>query len=239
MAYEFQTAYGIDVDSDERAQFFRRVFMHLAGAVALFVGLEYLLIDSELGVSFNNMVLTGGRGVWLLVLGGFSLITWMCRGMAHGQSRPLQYLALALYAFVEALIFVPLVLFADGVSRKSGDENLLLTGGILTGILFLSMVLVVLVSRRDFSFLRTFLVIGSFIALGLIVCGALFGFNLGLAFSGGMVVLACASILYDTSKIMHHYDSEMYVAAALELFASLMLLLWYILRILISLTSRR
>ena len=40
---------------------------------------------------------------------------------------------------------------------------------------------------------RTALIIGGFIALGLIVAGALFGFELGLWFSVGMVVLATGS----------------------------------------------
>jgi FtsH-binding integral membrane protein len=37
---------------------------------------------------------------------------------------------------------------------------------------------------------------------------------------------------YDTSKIIHSYNPEQHVAAALELFASVALLFWHILRIL-------
>ena len=67
----------------------------------------------------------------------------------------------------------------------------------------------------------------------------MFGFTLGLIFSFLMVGLASAAILYDTSKIMHHYSKNQYVAASLELFASVALLFWYILRILIQFSSRR
>jgi FtsH-binding integral membrane protein len=73
--------------------------------------------------------------------------------------------------------------------------------------------------------------IGGFVALGLIVASFLFGFELGLLFSAGMVLLAGASILYTTSNLLHHYRTDQHVAAALELFAAVALLFWYILRI--------
>jgi hypothetical protein len=53
-----------------------------------------------------------------------------------------------------------------------------------------------------------------------------------------MVVFAAAAILYDTSNVMHHYSTEQHVAASLELFASVALLFWYILQIVMSLSSR-
>ena len=69
-------------------------------------------------------------------------------------------------------------------------------------------------------------------ALGLIIAGVAFGFNLGLWFSVGMVILAAGAILYQTSNLVHKYREDQYVAAGLGLFASLMLLFWYILSIL-------
>lgn len=53
-----------------------------------------------------------------------------------------------------------------------------------------------------------------------------------------MVGFASVAILYDTSKIIHHYSTTQYVAASLELFASVALLFWYVLRILIALNRR-
>ena len=68
----------------------------------------------------------------------------------------------------------------------------------------------------------------------LIIAGTLFGFDLGLWFSVGMVALAAGSILYQTSNMVHKYEEDQYVAASLGLFASFMLLFWYILRIFLS-----
>lgn len=225
-------------DADDRALFIRRTYLHLAGAVAAFAGMEYALLHSELGLSFAKTVLSGGRGVWLLVLGGLMLVSWMCRGMAAGSSRLTQYLGLGLYVFAQAVVFVPLIFVAAYFSQGSGSNVLLPNAALLTAILFLSLTLVSLTQRRDFNFLGAFLTVGGFVALGLIGCGMLFGFNLGLAFSGGMIVLASAAILYDTSNIMHRYPTDAHVAASLELFASVILLFWYILRLLMALNRR-
>ena len=53
-----------------------------------------------------------------------------------------------------------------------------------------------------------------------------------------MILLACGAILYDTSRIIHDFDTDQHVAAALELFASVALLLWYAIRLLMSLNRR-
>jgi uncharacterized protein len=50
-----------------------------------------------------------------------------------------------------------------------------------------------------------------------------------------MIALASGYILYDTSNVMHRYRTDQYVAAALALFASVALLFWYILRLMMSL----
>jgi hypothetical protein len=52
-----------------------------------------------------------------------------------------------------------------------------------------------------------------------------------------MVGLAGAAVLYDTQKILTTYRDDQYVGASLELFASIALMFWYVLRIFIG--SRR
>ena len=109
------------------------------------------------------------------------------------------------------------------------------TAGAITGLLFLGLTVTAFSTRKDFSFLRGALTIGSFVALGIIVCSIFIGFTLGLVFSGAMVLLASGSILYTTSNIIHHYNEEQHVAASLALFAGVALLFWYVLRILMIL----
>ena len=75
---------------------------------------------------------------------------------------------------------------------------------------------------------------GGIAALGLIVVALLFQFSLGPIFSVAMVALACGYILYHTSNILHHYHIGQHVAASLALFASVALLFWYILRLVMA-----
>lgn len=49
-----------------------------------------------------------------------------------------------------------------------------------------------------------------------------------------MVAFVAGCIRYNTSNIIHHYETEQYVAASLGLFASVALRFWYVLRIFMS-----
>ena len=95
-----------------------------------------------------------------------------------------------------------------------------------------------LFSKTDFSFLGPGLAIAGFVALGVIICGALFGFSLGIWFSALMILFASGAVVYSTSNVLRVYQTDQYVAAALDLFAAVALLFWYVLRILMELQRR-
>lgn len=211
-----------------RAVFMRRTYLHLAGAIAAFVGVEAVLINSSIGIALAQKMLTGS---WLLVLGAFMLVSWIAdRWASSTTSKGMQYLGLGLFVVAEAILFLPLLIIAV---YKSSPQVLPMSV-MVTALLFAGLTTVAFTTKADFSFLRGALTIGGFVALGLIVCSILFGFQLGLIFSGVMVVFAGAAILYNTSNIMYHYNEEQYVAASLSLFASVALLFWYVLRIFMS-----
>ena len=117
---------------------------------------------------------------------------------------------------------------------QSENGALLLQAGLITGLLFAGITATAFMTRKDFSFLGGILTIGGFVALGVIICSAIWGFELGMFFSGIMCLFAGGSILYTTSNIIHHYRPTQHVAASLALFAGVMLLLWYVLRLLMS-----
>ena len=75
---------------------------------------------------------------------------------------------------------------------------------------------------------------GGILALVAIVSAVLFGFQLGTWFSVAMIGFAGAAVLYDTSNILQHYPEDRYVGAALQLFASIALMFWYVLRLFTS-----
>jgi len=220
-------------EPSERAAFIRRTYAHLAGAVLAFVGLEIYMVNSPIATLLLNVM--SMRFGWLMILGGFIILGRLASGLASGGASPtLQYAGLTLYVIAESVIFAPILWIAVHYS----SPDVLPMAGILTLLLFGGLTLVVFTTKKDFSFLGGILKIGFMVALGLIVCAVLFGFNLGLVFSGAMVLLASGAILYDTSRIMKHYGPGQHVAASLQLFASIALLFWYILQIVMSLSRR-
>lgn len=212
----------------ERADFYKRTYLHVALAVLAFMVVESFLLNFIPGQLIGMMF--GGSYVWLFILGIFWLGSFIANKFAFAQSRSAQYFGLGLYVILEAIIFLPMLYIAAAYS----GADVILQAAIITLSMFIGLTALVFMSGYDFSFLRTGIVIGGFISLGLIAAGAIFGFNLGLWFSLGMVVLASGSILYQTSQIKDNYTTDQYVGAALQIFASVMLLFWYILRILMS-----
>lgn len=215
-----------------RALFIRRTYGHLAGAILAFVVLEALLFQIP-GIEELIGTMTGGMG-WAVVLGLFMGVSWVAdRWASSDTSRGVQYLGLALYVAAEAVIFLPILYIAaayyDGIIQQAA---------VLTLVLFAGLTATAFMSRRDFSFLRPIITIGSMVALGMILAGVFFGFTLGLFFSAAMVLLAAGSILYTTSNILRNYRTDQHVAASLALFAGVALLFWYLLRILMSITGR-
>jgi FtsH-binding integral membrane protein len=93
---------------------------------------------------------------------------------------------------------------------------------------------IVFLTGKDFSFMRQGLMVAGLGATGLILCSILFGFQLGTLFAAIMVLFAAGYILYHTSNILHHYPVGSHVAASLALFASVALLFWYILQLVMS-----
>lgn len=221
-------------DSPEaaRAAFIRKTYAHLAGALALFVLLESLFLSMGFGIKAVQLM-GASKYSWLIVLGAFMGVSWLAENWANnGASIGKQYAGLALYTVAEAVIFLPIITLA---MLMTGDGSLLLQAAMLTGGMVLGITAVAFTTRADFSFLGGILKIGFFVALALIVASFFLPISLGLWFSGGMIVLASGAILYNTSNLIHRYQPGQHVAAALSLFASVALLFWYVLQLLMRL----
>lgn len=217
-----------------RAQFIMRTYAHLFGAVLLFILIEAVLFTTGLGGALGRAVLRGGALLWLGMLGGFMVGGWVATHVAHAShSKAAQYSALFAYVLLEALFFCPLLFLATVFAPGA-----ITAAAIITVAAFLGLTGVVFTTRKDFSFLGSTLRWGALVALLMVAAGAIFGFNLGLYFSAAMVALAGGMILYDTSNVLLHYPEDRYVGASLQLFASLALLFWYVLRIAMALMSR-
>ena len=214
--------------ASDRAEFYKKTYTHVAMAILAFIAVESILLKFVPEEFILGML--GGRFLWIGILGLFWLGSFVSQKWTLSQNRNVQYAGLGFFVLLESIIFLPLLYMAI---TYSGIE-VIKQAGVITLALFAGLTAVVFMTNKDFSFLKTAIVVGGFIALGLIVAGAIFGFNLGLWFSVAMVILAGASILYQTSKLKDSYSTDQYVGAALLLFSSIMLLFWYVLRILMS-----
>ena len=214
---------GVDV----RGAFITRTYTHLLGAILAFALIEIYLFQTGMAESIARVLLGGS---WLIVLGGFIILSWIASHFAHSaQTKGGQYGALGLFVVGEAIIFTPLLYVAD--SMAPGVIN---SAATVTLLGFLGLTIVAFHTRKDFSFLGGLLRWGFICALVLIVASVLFGFHLGTIFTVAMIVLAGGAILYDTSNVLHHYPEDRHVGAALQLFASVALLFWYILQFFLS-----
>lgn len=208
---------------ESRARFITRTYNTLFLAILAFTGIEIALFMSGVADALAPAL---GRS-WLLVLGGFMVASWLGSHVAHTAKSPAaQYAALGGFVVAEALVFMPLLWIANlkfpGAIQSAAIVTFIGFGG-LTAVAF--------TTRKDFSFLGGMLRWGGIVALVLIGASLIFGFTLGLFFSVAMVGFAGAAILYDTSNVIRHFPEDRHVGAALQLFSSVALLFWYVLRI--------
>jgi FtsH-binding integral membrane protein len=226
-----------NAEADQRARFIRLTYAHLAGAVMAFLALESVLLSLP---GIDNLVATmlGGRYSWLIVMAAFIGASYLAQYWAQSSnSVATQYLGLGLYVVAEAVIFVPLLLIA---SRMAGPQGIgvIPIAGFLTLFIFAGLTGIVFLTGADFSFLGTTLRLAGWVILGVIAASFFFPFTLGIVFIAAVIFLAAGYILYDTSNVLHHYRVGQHVAASLALFASVALLFWYILQLVMSLSSR-
>lgn len=218
----------------ERVGFIRRTYLHLGGAILAFMVIETLIIQSGLALAFTNMIRSMPFS-WFIVIALFMGVSYIADKWASSpMSREMQYAGLGLFIVAEAIVFSPMILMALNFAP---NPNALPAAAILTLMLAGGLTFTAFSTKKDFSFLRPAITIGSFVAIGMIIASMIFGFSLGLFFAAAMILLAAASMLYQTSEIIHHYHTDQHVAASLGLFSSVGLMFYYMLMFIMSLTG--
>lgn len=213
---------------NDRVAFLRKTYLHLAGAVSLFIMLEVILF-TLFGEVINDKVLpmfAQGWGARLAVFAIFIGGSWLATSLANSStSLGIQYLGLGLEVLVWTIFFIPILAVATTYYPEAVG-----TAAILTIATFGGLTASVFITRADFSFLRSALVFCSFATIAVIIAGMVFNLPIfGLAFSGFMILFAAGFVLYDTSRVLHHYPTDKYVPASLALFSGLAMLFYYIL----------
>jgi uncharacterized protein len=223
----------------DRVAFLRRTYAHLGIALFCWAGLTAAIfrVTPEVSLNFSAWALNGS-GHWLMILVAFMGIGYLSERLAASDSsRGLQYLGLGLTIAAWSFLLQPLLwvvmLKSDG-GASFNASTLLTQAVILTATIFVGLTATVFITRKDFSFMRGALTVGSFAALGVILASMAFGFSLGMLFSGVMILLMAGYILYQTSQVMAHFRPTQHVAAALMLFSTVATLFWYVVRILLA-----
>jgi FtsH-binding integral membrane protein len=219
-------------EESERTAFIRRTYLHLFGALAVFAGILTAVFaltpPAVLDATIGSILMS--RFGWLIVIGMLIGTNWLAEYWARNDASPaLQYVGLGLYTVAEALVFIPLLYIAAQV-----DTMILPTAGILTALVFGGLTAFVFITKADFSGIGKYLWLAGLVAMGTVIAAIVFNFALGVWFAAAMIGLAAGYILYDTSNVMQHYRTNQHVAAALALFASVTMLLWYIIRLLMK-----
>lgn len=246
MAYDTTNPFVVaDAAPSDRAAFYRRTYAHVALAIGAWAVLLALYFTTGIANGIASVFFGAGMiGILAVMLGLGFLASFAQRLAFTGQSRATQYGGLSLAVLAESILFVPLIFLVVMKTAQEGFEGKeavyeamrtvfmpsLLTTGLLVGGLTAS----VFMTKTDFSFLRTAVTVGLFVALGVIVCAAIFGITLGFWFSLAMVVLMAGCILWETSELKHRVSPDQHVGAATMLFISFMTMLWYVIRLFMS-----
>jgi FtsH-binding integral membrane protein len=210
---------------ESRSEFIWKCYAHVIGAILAFAGIEAYLFSSGIADRIAIPMLNS----WMMVMIAFIAVSWGATHMAHRlESITSQYAVFGIFVVAEALIFAPMLWMA---MQMDPSGSMIESAGTVTLFGCGALIATVMITRKDFSFLRGVMVWGFFLVLGLIAAALIFGWNLGTWFSVGMIGFAGVAILYDTSNIMHHYPQDKYVAASMALFASIAMMFWYILRL--------
>lgn len=219
---------------EDRAAFIMRVYQHVLGAIVAFGLIEVLLFNTGVAkVMYDFFLASSGR--WMLLIGAYMVGMWFVSNAASDHHPPArQYAALLGSSAVYALMFAP---FLYSVYTVQDAGSTIAAAAVVTAIGAGLLTAIAFVTRKDLSFLRRYVMWGMAAALLLIVGSWLFGWNLGVWFSVGMIVLMGAAILYQTQDIVKRYPTTAYVAAAVTLFGSLMTMFWYVLRLMMQLFS--
>jgi len=141
------------------------------------------------------------------------------------------------YGFVYSFCFISGITIYPTIAHYAtiGGTSLINTAFILTTVIFGGLSLYAYYSKKDFSFLGGFLLVGLFTLIGFGIVGLFiggFGGTLGLVIAAGGVLIFSGFILYDISKYRQGLTEENLPLAVLNLYLDFINLFLYLLRFL-------
>lgn len=127
----------------------------------------------------------------------------------------------SIFAFTGFLGFTLGPVLNAYLKLPNGSE-LIMTAMAMTGVTFLGLSAVALITRKDFGFLANFMFAGFIVLVLAMLAGFFFQIPaLHLMISAGFVLFSSAAILYQTSEIVHRAGQTNYILATITLFVSI------------------
>lgn len=206
-----QSWQGASGQSQARIDFVRSVYLWLMGGFAV-------AALGAISAPFVAAALVPVAGRYLgWVLFGIQFGTLMFASSVS-RRQPLNKIAYGLFTFVSGVIagIVALV-----IAQGAGFMPVFMAFG-LTGVVFLTLTVTAFVSKKDFSFLRNFVIVGIAVMFFGSLAAAIFHLEtFGLVISGVAVLACSAKLLWDTSSMLRTDDFSDPAGFALSLFVSL------------------
>lgn len=250
MSYSAMRADGVAIrpastaSTGERIDFIRKVYslvflgiLFFSASIALPVlGSEYFFDIPVLSDIFWLSTQLPWWAALLLIIGSSFVVH------AVSMVRGLNLVAFFAMSFLWAFLTIPMIAMTFAIGGHLGGLMMIVQAAGLTTLVFGGLTVYVFVTKKDFSFMRGFLMVGLFLSLGAIIAlgvGSMLGWvqemgplNIGLSII--LVLLFAGYVLYDTSNVIHHYATDMVVPAALALMVDFIILFRQILFLIIA-----
>ncbi|WP_040186831.1 Bax inhibitor-1/YccA family protein [Halomonas fontilapidosi] len=128
---------------------------------------------------------------------------------------------LSTFAFTGFMGFTLGPILSAYLTLPNGAQ-LIMTALGMTGLTFVGLSAVALITRKDFSFLANFLMAGAIVLIIAMLAAIFLQIPaLSLMVSAGFVLFASAAILYQTSEIVHRSGETNYILATITLYVSI------------------
>jgi FtsH-binding integral membrane protein len=236
IALDSGQTYASDAPVDERLVFLRKTYL------LVLISLGFAALGGWLGATtLLPMVLKMSQGLLGIVIMMGLLFGGVYAVNALRHKTGINYVALFAFAAFLGLMTGPLLFIATLVA--GGQPTIIVQAIAITGTAITGLSGYVLMTKKDFSFLRGALAIGLFALIGVLLVSMFFGGFQGrtiqIVISGFGALLFCGFILYDTSQIVRRHPVTDHVGAAIALFIDFFLLFIYVLRLLVILAASR
>ena len=168
---------------------------------------------------------------------GFLAVAWgMMWAIGKNRDSGLGVLLLLGFTLFMGVILGPILQVA--LNFNNGAQLISMAAG-GTAVIFFTLAGIVTVTKKDFSFMGQFLIIGAVLVLIAMLANAFFQIPaLSLALSAIAILIFSGFILFDVSRIIHGGETN-YVMATLGLYLSIFNIFQNLLHLLMSFTGQR